>query len=51
VARAIDGGALRGTTTRHFGALSPATRAEARCLIESGRGIGKVVLEGLAADR
>jgi zinc-binding alcohol dehydrogenase family protein len=51
VARAIDAGALRGTMTRHFGALTPATLAEAHRFIESGRSIGKVVLDGLGAGR
>jgi zinc-binding alcohol dehydrogenase family protein len=51
VARGIDGGTLRGTMTRHLGALNPATLAEAHRFIESGRSIGKVVLDGLGAGR
>lgn len=49
VAQAIDAGRLRGTMTRHFGALSVATLREAHAYIESGRAIGKVVLDGLRA--
>lgn len=51
VAQAIDAGRLRGTLTRHLGALGPATLAEAHAYIESGRAIGKVVLDGLGAAR
>lgn len=49
VAQGIDAGRLRGTMTRHFGALSVATLREAHAFIESGRAIGKVVLDGLGA--
>jgi NADPH:quinone reductase-like Zn-dependent oxidoreductase len=49
VAKGIDAGRLRGTMTRHFGRLSVATLREAHAFIESGRAIGKVVLDGLGA--
>jgi len=46
VADAVDAGTLRSTMTRHFGTLSVATLREAQAHVESGRAIGKVVLEG-----
>jgi zinc-binding alcohol dehydrogenase family protein len=46
VAKAVDAGTLRGTMTRHFGPLSVATLVEAQAHVESGRAIGKVVLDG-----
>jgi len=46
VANAVDAGTLRTTMTRHFGALSVATLVEAQAHVESGRAIGKVVLDG-----
>jgi zinc-binding alcohol dehydrogenase family protein len=49
VARAVDDGRLRGTMTRHGGALSVSTLREAHAFIESGRAIGKLVLDGLGA--
>lgn len=49
VAKGIDAGQLRGTMTRHLGRLSVATLREAHAFIESGRAIGKVVLDGLGA--
>lgn len=49
VARAIDDGRLQGTRTRHFGVLSASTLREAHAWIESGRAIGKGVLDGIAA--
>jgi zinc-binding alcohol dehydrogenase family protein len=50
VAQGIDGGELRGTRRRHFGALSAATLREAHAWIESGQAIGKAVLDGIAAE-
>ncbi|MEK8032613.1 zinc-binding alcohol dehydrogenase family protein [Ideonella sp. DXS29W] len=47
VAKAVDAGTLRTTMTRHFGKLGVATLVEAHAHVESGRAIGKVVLDGL----
>lgn len=46
LADAVDAGLVRSTLTRHLGRLSVATLREAHALIESGRNIGKVVLDG-----
>jgi zinc-binding alcohol dehydrogenase family protein len=46
VAAAIDAGTLRSTMTRHFGQLSVATLRDAQAHVESGRAIGKAVLDG-----
>lgn len=46
VAKAVDAKTLRTTMTRHFGKLSVATLVEAQAHVESGRAIGKVVLDG-----
>lgn len=45
VADAVDAGTLRSTKTREFGELSAATLREAHAWVESGRAIGKGVLE------
>lgn len=49
VAQAVDDGRLVGTRTRHFGVLNAATLREAHAWIESGRAIGKGVLDGIPA--
>ncbi|WP_395702727.1 zinc-binding alcohol dehydrogenase family protein [Aquabacterium sp.] len=46
VARAIDTGVLRHTLTRRFGPITAANLKQAHAWIESGRAIGKGVLEG-----
>ena len=46
VARAVDAGVLRHTLTRRFGAITAANLKQAHAWIESGRAIGKGVLEG-----
>lgn len=45
VARLTDLGTLRTTATEHFGALTAANLRRAHALVESGRSIGKTVLE------
>lgn len=45
VARLTDLGTLRTTVTEHFGTLNAANLRRAHALVESGRSIGKVVLE------
>lgn len=47
IAHLVDTGALRHTMTRNLGPLSATSLAEAHALVESGRMIGKVVLEGI----
>lgn len=49
VSHMIDAGALRHTMTRNLGPLNAASLAEAHQLVEGGRMIGKVVLEGIPA--
>lgn len=49
VSHMIDAGALRHTMTRNLGPLSATSLAEAHQLVEGGRMIGKVVLEGIPA--
>ena len=46
VADLVDAGKLRSTLTRELGAINAANLREAHRLVESGRMIGKVVLEG-----
>lgn len=46
VARAIDAGALRHTLTKRFGNINAANLKQAHAWIESGKAIGKGVLEG-----
>jgi zinc-binding alcohol dehydrogenase family protein len=46
VARAVDAGALRSPLTKRFGRIDAATLKTAHAWIESGRAIGKGVLEG-----
>jgi zinc-binding alcohol dehydrogenase family protein len=48
VAAAVDDGRLRTTLQRSFGRLSVGSLREAHALVESGRSIGKAVLEGFA---
>jgi zinc-binding alcohol dehydrogenase family protein len=48
VARAVDDGLLRSTLQQHLGRLSVGSLREAHALVESGRSIGKVVLDGFA---
>lgn len=45
VARLVDLGTLRTTVTEHYGDLTAANLRRAHALVESGRSIGKVVLE------
>jgi zinc-binding alcohol dehydrogenase family protein len=49
VATAVDDGRLRSTLQRNFGRMSVGQLREAHALVESGRAIGKVVLEGFAS--
>jgi NADPH:quinone reductase-like Zn-dependent oxidoreductase len=49
VARGIDGGTLRGTRQRHFGTLNAHNLRAAHAWVESGRAIGKAVLDGIVA--
>ncbi len=46
VADLVDAGLLRSTVTNTLGALSVATLRQAHALVESGKGLGKTVLEG-----
>ena len=46
VAGLVDAGTLRTTMTQHLGAINAANLKKAHALIESGKSIGKVVLEG-----
>jgi zinc-binding alcohol dehydrogenase family protein len=46
VAELVDAGRIRSTMTEHFGAIDAANLRRAHALLESGRAIGKVVLEG-----
>jgi zinc-binding alcohol dehydrogenase family protein len=47
VSRLVDAGVLRTTLRRHLGSLNAASLAEAHRLLESGRSIGKIVLDGI----
>lgn len=46
VADLIDAGVLRGTLREHLGSINAANLRRAHALLESGRSIGKLVLEG-----
>jgi len=46
VSSLVDAGVLRSTMREHLGAINAATLKEAHAKLESGRTIGKVVLEG-----
>ncbi|MFT0847681.1 zinc-binding dehydrogenase [Actinomycetaceae bacterium L2_0104] len=46
VADLIDQGCIRTTTTRTLSPISSKTMREAYALVESGRTIGKVVVDG-----
>ena len=46
VASMIDSGELRSTANQSVGAINLENLKEAHCLIESGKSIGKIVLEG-----
>ncbi|MEF7617175.1 zinc-binding alcohol dehydrogenase family protein [Aquincola sp. MAHUQ-54] len=46
VARLVDAGVLRSTVTERFGTISAANLKRAHAWVESGRAIGKGVLEG-----
>ncbi len=48
VSRMLDAGTLRTTLAEHFGPVSAAGLRRAHALLESGRGRGKIVLEGFA---
>ena len=45
-ARLVDGGILRTTRTEHFGRITAENLTRAHAAIETGRTIGKIVLEG-----
>lgn len=49
VAELVDGGRLRTTLTENLGPLSARNLRRAHGLVEQGRGIGKLVLEGFEA--
>lgn len=49
VARLVDAGRIRSTMTEHFGGIDAAGLRRAHALLESGRAIGKVVLEGFGS--
>jgi NADPH2:quinone reductase len=46
VADIVDGGFLESTVSNHFGAINATNLKRAHALIESGKSIGKIVLEG-----
>ena len=46
VSRLVDAGTLRTTLGAHFGTINAANLKRAHAAIESGRSIGKIVLEG-----
>lgn len=46
VAAMVDAGALRTTLGEHYGVVSAGNLRRAHALIESGRAVGKIVLEG-----
>lgn len=46
VADLVDAGVLRGTLREHLGSINAANLRRAHALLESGRSIGKLVLEG-----
>lgn len=46
VARLIDAGTLRTTASENYGVISAANLRRAHALIESGKALGKIVLEG-----
>ena len=45
-ARLVDAGTLKTTRTEHFGAITAENLARAHAKVETGKVIGKVVLEG-----
>lgn len=46
VARLIDAGTLKTTRTEHFGRITPENLLRAHTLLETGKAVGKIVLEG-----
>jgi zinc-binding alcohol dehydrogenase family protein len=48
VAALVDAGRVRATFTEHYGAITAANLRRAHAAIESGRTMGKIVLEGFA---
>jgi NADPH2:quinone reductase len=48
VARLVDSGTLRTTLGENFGPINATNLKRAHALIESGRALGKVVLEGFS---
>ena len=46
VARLVDAGQLRSTRGEHLGTINAANLRRAHALLESGRALGKLVLEG-----
>lgn len=49
VSRLVDEGVLRTTLAEHYGPINAANLRRAHALIESGRALGKIVLEGFGA--
>jgi hypothetical protein len=47
VSRLVDAGVLRTTLQRHLGPLNAANLTASHRLLESGRAIGKIVLDGI----
>jgi NADPH2:quinone reductase len=50
LAALVEAGELRSTARTHLGAISAAHLGQAHTLLEQGRSIGKIVLEGWEAD-
>ena len=46
VAERVDAGELRSTLGQHFGTINAHNLRRAHALLESGRAVGKIVLEG-----
>ncbi|MCC9624410.1 zinc-binding alcohol dehydrogenase family protein [Thalassospira sp. MA62] len=49
VAGLVDQGVIMNTANEYFGALTPETLQKAHALLESGKAIGKITLDGLGA--
>lgn len=50
ITRLVDAGVLRSTMTTHLGAINAANMRRAHAIIESGRSLGKIVLENNRVD-
>lgn len=46
IAHLVDAGTIRTTLTKHFGPITAENLKRAHAYVESGRGLGKIVLEG-----